>query len=117
MKARFVIGAVAKRPSPVRERPIRKALLRAISGMYDDSRPRNHVGAEARLISQPLMPEPLLPDKSNACAAFAALLVRYLVGPRWSSPSRRAPSSNLPARLPSWPLFGVLRPVAFRARP
>jgi hypothetical protein len=50
-----------KRPSPVRERPIRKALLRAISGMYDDSRPRNHVGAEARLISQPLMPEPLLP--------------------------------------------------------
>src|SRR5262252_11236825 len=38
MKAPFVIGAVAKRPSPVRERPIRKALLRAILGMYDAGR-------------------------------------------------------------------------------
>ena len=32
MKAPFLIGAVAKRPRPVRERPIRKALLLAISG-------------------------------------------------------------------------------------
>src|SRR6478735_2965613 len=30
MKARFLIGAVAKRPSPVRERPIRKACLRGM---------------------------------------------------------------------------------------
>jgi len=40
------IGAVAKRPRPVRERPIRKALLRAMSDMYDDSRPRDHIGRE-----------------------------------------------------------------------
>src|SRR5262249_43740385 len=32
MKAPFLIGAVAKRPRPVRERPIRKVLLRAIIG-------------------------------------------------------------------------------------
>src|SRR5262245_45049065 len=38
MNAFFLIGAVAKRPRPVRERSIRKALLRAISRMYDDSR-------------------------------------------------------------------------------
>src|SRR5262245_37082828 len=56
MKAFFLIGAVAKRPRPVRERPIRKALLRAISGMYDDSRPCNHIGPGARLISQPSPP-------------------------------------------------------------
>src|SRR6266699_5659403 len=31
MKAPFLIGVVAKRPRPVRERPIRKALLLAIS--------------------------------------------------------------------------------------
>jgi hypothetical protein len=37
MKALFLIGAVAKSPKPVRERPIRKALLRAISDRYDDS--------------------------------------------------------------------------------
>src|SRR5262245_56488013 len=47
MKAPFLIGAVAKRPRPVRERPIRKALLRAMSDMYDDSRPRDHIGAGA----------------------------------------------------------------------
>jgi hypothetical protein len=46
MKAPFLIGAVAKRPRPVRERPIRKALLRAMSDMYDDSRPRDHIGRE-----------------------------------------------------------------------
>ena len=45
-----------KKTRPVRERPIRKALLRAISGMYDDSRPCNHIGAVARLISQPSPP-------------------------------------------------------------
>lgn len=28
---------------------------------YDDSRPRNHIGAGARLISQPPMPEDLMP--------------------------------------------------------
>src|SRR6516165_10394830 len=56
MKALFLIGVVAKRPRPVQERPIRKALLRAISGMYDDSRPCNHIGAGARLISQPSPP-------------------------------------------------------------
>src|SRR5262252_11222395 len=56
MKALFLIGAVAKRPRPVRERPIRKALLRAISSMYDDSRPCNHIGAGARLISRPSPP-------------------------------------------------------------
>src|SRR5262245_12006116 len=56
MKALFLIGAVAKRPRPVRERPIRKALLRATSGMYDDSRPCHHIRAGARLISQPSPP-------------------------------------------------------------
>src|SRR5262245_9712957 len=38
MKAPFLIRAVAKRPRPVWERPMRKALLRAISRIYDDSR-------------------------------------------------------------------------------
>jgi hypothetical protein len=38
MKAPFLIGAVANRPRPVRERPTRKVLLRAISRIYDDSR-------------------------------------------------------------------------------
>src|SRR5207302_5476789 len=33
MKARFLIGSVAKRPSPVRERPTRKG-LRGIGGSY-----------------------------------------------------------------------------------
>jgi hypothetical protein len=52
MKAPFLIGAVAKRPRPVRERPMRKALFRAMSDTYDDSRPRDHIGAGARLVSQ-----------------------------------------------------------------
>src|SRR5262245_36659288 len=46
MKAPFLIGAVAKRPRPVRERPIRKALLRAISRMYDDSHRATTSGRE-----------------------------------------------------------------------
>src|SRR5262245_66560653 len=89
MKALFLIGAVAKRPRPVQERPIRKALLRVISGMYDDSRPCNHLGAGARLISQP------------------SLLVRMSCRAALVIDSRSAPSSNLPTRLPSWPLLGV----------
>src|SRR5215813_11288220 len=89
MKALFLIGAVAKRPRPVQERPIRKALLRVISGMYDDSRPCNHIGAGARLISQPSL------LVSMSCRAALVIV------------SRRAPSSNLPTRLPSWPLLGV----------
>jgi len=52
MKAPFSIDAVAKRPRPVRERPMRKALLLAMPGIYDDSRPRDHIGAGARLVSQ-----------------------------------------------------------------
>src|SRR5215475_13648160 len=116
MKALFLIGAVAKRPRPVRERPIRKALLRAISGIYDDSRPCNHIGAGARLISQPRMPEPLLPDKGNACAAFAALPVHtsyratlvIVVKVRPKLEFARAASWLAAARRP--------RPVAFCAR-
>jgi len=37
-------GRCRKRPRPVRERPMRKALMCAILGMYDDSRRRNHIG-------------------------------------------------------------------------
>src|SRR5215472_14589277 len=70
MKALFLIGAVAKRPRPVRERPIRKALLRAISGMYDDSRPCNHIGAGARLISQPS------PPVRMSCRAALVIIVK-----------------------------------------
>src|SRR5262249_8714914 len=81
MKALFLIGAVAKGPMPVQERPIRKALLRAISGMYDDSRPCKHIGAEARLISQPS------PPGAKSCRAALVIV------------SRRAPSSNLSTRL------------------
>src|SRR5262249_18154710 len=89
MKALFLIGAVAKRPRPVQERPIRKALLRVISGMYDDSRPCNHIGAGARLISQP------------------SLLVRMSCRAPLVIVSRRAPSSNFATRLPSLSLVGV----------
>src|SRR5262249_41209693 len=59
-----------------------KALLRAISG--------NHIGAGARLISQPSPPG-----------------AHVLSGRLGQSSSRRTPSSNLPTRLPSWPLPGV----------
>src|SRR5262244_1336523 len=99
MKALFLIGAVAKRPRPVRERLIRKALLRAISGMYDDSRPCNHIGAGARWISQPLPP--------------GAHVLSGRLGHRLRARAKldfaHAASQLAAARR--------LRPVAFRARP